>query len=370
MRLDMRIKDPQERLSVVEELVQENYITKAQAVYLADYLLFTADSRQTGKEREAEYPIVTKNRDVTVNKRQVSFEETVEGLTNGEDGIYSMIVNDKNALLDMRTPITEKDKADIPGIADNLEVIESLKAQLEQATGRRKYLLKCQIISKYQELYTLKSSYTGASSRTRTPSQIHMLASLPLDEHITVNENGAPVSDGLVSLMRRDNVFFLLKYYRTLKQDCEGNFNSDMYYLLLDLEKTIDKAFVDEPALRDLLWLEVDGYTGSEIVAKMQEKHNISHTEQYYSVLWHTRIPKMISDAAQKRWLVWHYTFESPAEGHWKICKTCGKMKLASPYFFNRNTSKDGFYSVCKECRAEKHKKDKPKENPKEACEQ
>lgn len=364
LKLNTKLKTSEERLSLVEELLQEEMITKAQATYLADYLLFVADSRQTGKERQEEYPIVTKNRDVTVSKRQVSFEETVDSLSNGEDGIYSMIINDKNALLDMRAPITEEDKQNIPGIAENLEVIDSLKKQLEEAHGRRKYFLKCQIISKYQELYTLKSSRLG---RAKVPPQVHTLATLPLDEHITVNEKGVPVSDGLVSLMRKDNVFFLLEYYQVLKQDTYDNFSSDMHYMLLDLERAVDKALVNEPVLYDLLVWKIDGCTGAEIVEKMREKHGIDHTEQYYSVVWHSKIPKLVCEAAQKRWLVWHYTFEAPKEAHWKICNTCGKMKLASPYFFNRNTSKDGYYSMCKCCRAKKHKEEKNKKVSKNA---
>lgn len=361
MKLDNKIKEPTERLSLVEELLAENLITQAQASYLADYLLFVADPRQTAKEKATEYPIVTKNRDATVSKRQVSFEETVAGLVNGEDGIYSMIINDKDALLDMRSPITEEDKANIPGIAENLAVIDTLKAQLEQARGHRRYLLKCQIISKYQELYTLKSSHSNLPARAKTPSQILALASVTLDENITVNENGAPESDGVISLFRKEHVFFLLDYYQTLKQETEGKFSSDLYYLLLDLEKLVDVALADEPLLRDIVRWKTQGYTGAEIVDMVAEDYGVFHTEQYYSVIWRSRIPRLVAEAAKKKWLIWHYTYEDPKSAHWKICRTCGKVKLASPYFFDRNTSNDGFYSMCKCCRSEKHKKDKKK---------
>lgn len=359
MRVDNKLKKPAERLSLVEELLEDNMITQAQASFLADYLLFVADPCQTAKEKVAEYPVVTRNRDATVSKRQVSFEETVESLTNGEDGIYSMIINDKDALLDMRETITEEDKANIPGIAENLAVIDTLKAQLKQATGRRKYLLKCQIISKYQELYTTKSSHINRTCRSKTPSQIQALASVTLDENVAVDEKGVPQSDGIVTLLRKDHVSFLLEYYRALKQETHGKFNSDMYYLLLDLDKLIDIALADEPLLRDIVRWKIDGYTGSEIVDMAIDEHGIIHTEQYYSVVWRSRIPKLISEAAKRKWLVWHYTYEDPKSAHWKICNTCGQVKLASPYFFDRNTSNDGYYSMCKCCRSDKHKKNK-----------
>ena len=359
MRLNTKLKEPQQRMSLVEELLQDNLITKSQATYLADYLLFVTEASQTTKERQEEYPIITKNRDATLSKRQISFEETVANLPNGEDGIYAMIIHDKNAIFDMRSPITEDDKANIPGIAENLEVIESLKEQMKSATGHRKYLLKCQIISKYQELYTLKSSFSATPPRARIPSQLCALTNVPLDEHVTVNEKGVPVSDCVISLFRKEHVFFLLEYYSALKQETKGKFNSDMYYLLLDLENLIDTALADEPLLKDIVEWKFQGFSGSEIVDMVVDEHGIYHTEQYYSVIWHSRIPKLIAEAAQKKWLIWHYTFEDPASAHWKICNTCGKMKLASPYFFDRNTSSDGFYSMCKCCRSEKHKKNK-----------
>lgn len=358
LRLDPKLKTPDERLSVVRQAARE-HMTRSQMEYATDYLLFTADARQTAKERDEEYPIVTKNRDVTVSKRQVSYEETIDGLSNGEDGIYSMIVNDKDAILDAREPISDADVENIPGIRENMEVIETLKSQFASATGRRKYSLKCQIISKYQELYTLKATYMGFPSRTKPPSQVHTLAKMAIPETVRLDDDGYPVSDAPITLLRRDHVFFLLKYYEVLKQDTYEDLSCDMRYLLMDLERLVDRTFADQPVLRDLVRWETQGYTGSEIVEMMRNEHNIVHTEQYYSVLWRSKVPKLLSEAAQKRWLIWHYTYEDPRSARWKICNTCGKVKLAHPFFFNRNTSSDGFYSRCKCCRAAKHRQDK-----------
>ena len=49
------------------------------------------------------------------------------------------------------------------------------------------------------------------------------------------------------------------------------------------------------------------------------------------------------------------YTFEE--KGNWKKCSRCGQVKLAHNHFFSKNsTSKDHFYSICKECRNKKNK--------------
>ena len=159
MKLDYSLKTLEERKALVQDIVDsgENLSSK-QLGYMADYLLFTADSKQTGKEKKKSHPIITKNRDVTISKRQISLEDTIASLSNGEDGLYSMIVDDKNMLLDNRQPITQEDIDKIPGIKDKLNTIETLKTQLDKSNGRNRFAIKRQIISTYKEIYSIKSS--------------------------------------------------------------------------------------------------------------------------------------------------------------------------------------------------------------------
>ena len=359
MNLDYDIKNLDERKRIVQEIVDSGeHLSKKQLGYLADYLLYAADSEQTGKEKKREYPITTKNRNVTISKRQVSFEGVAESLPSGEDGIYSMIVDDKNALLDRREPITEEDIRDIPGMAEKAAVLENLKGQLDRKEGEDRYSIKRQIISTYQEMYTLKASRKQGMAKSRMNSQIHSMAHTTWDEEIVIGEDGLPKSNALVSLLRPDHVAFVLKYYSKLKQESWEDLNSDMHFLLLDLEDlTVSALLPDHAMLYDLVVMEVDGLTGSEIARRMESKWGIVHSEQYFSTLWCKRIPKMIAEEAQKRYLIWYYTFEHPELATWKICRTCGQKKLAHPLFFHKNTSKDGFYSKCRECRSKKNKR-------------
>ena len=77
---------------------------------------------------------------------------------------------------------------------------------------------------------------------------------------------------------------------------------------------------------------------------------NTSLTVEYISSLWRNKIPKLISEKAQEEYLVWYYTTQE--YGKWKRCSRCGQVKLAHNRFFSKNkTSKDGFYSICKEAR-------------------
>ena len=51
------------------------------------------------------------------------------------------------------------------------------------------------------------------------------------------------------------------------------------------------------------------------------------------------------------------HDYEIPEKeyGKWKRCSRCGEIKLAHKLFFSTNKgSKDGWYSICKECRNKK----------------
>lgn len=360
MKLDYKLKTVEERKALVDEIVRTEGpdFTQQQLGYMADYLLFVMDGGgNTVSEKRKPYPIVTKNRDVTVNKRQTSYEDMVSKLQNGEDGLYSMIIQDKDVIMDMREPISKEEMENIPGLKENMEVIETLKTQLGRATGKRKYSLKKQIISKYQEMYTLKNSFLGRSSKARINAQVRSMAHVSIPDHVYLDERDVPKSDGFISLIKPEHVSFLLKYYQLLKQESWDDVSSDMRWLLLDLEDTVVRALLPhDEILYDLLVWEIDGCSGAEIAEKMADKYNVFHSEQYFSTLWCRKIPKMIAEQAQKDWLYWHWRFEDPDNARWKTCNTCGKTKPAHYLFFHKNTSKDGFYSKCRDCRSKRNR--------------
>lgn len=149
MQLDYTLTTPEERIECVNKLIAETpdeKLTPQYLSYMSNYILFTQDKHQTKKEKKSEYPTLTKNREVTINKRQVSYEEIISNLENGEDGIYAMITNDKNQILDPKAPITEEDKEEIPGMRPLLQTIDSLKKQFDKAKGPARYSLKKSII--------------------------------------------------------------------------------------------------------------------------------------------------------------------------------------------------------------------------------
>ena len=193
MQLDYSLSTPEERIKCVEKLIAETppeKLTKGYLSYMSDYILFIADRNQTKIERKAEKPILTKNREVTINKRQESFEKIVSSLENGEDGIYALLSDNKNQILDTKDPISEEDILNIPEMQTHIDLVERLKKQLPSAHGMQKYYLKKTIIETYQQMYILKASYKSAHGmRTHNNGQIKTLSRINLDEKITFDDN-------------------------------------------------------------------------------------------------------------------------------------------------------------------------------------
>lgn len=353
--LDYSLKTTEERIACVADVLAstpKDKLTKKYKEIMADYILMTTEHSQTKKEKASEYQILTKNREITINKRQVSYEQVIDSLENGEDGIYALMTDNHKQYLDNKNKISNQEIESSPALKRQMDLIDSLKKQLDATTGTARFAIKRQIIEAWQQLYILKASLSGGAPQSKSSNQMRLFASTPIREEITMGEDGMPHVDALLSLLVPEHVCFLLTYYSALKEESYDDLNSDMHWLLIDLENLIERALANQPTLKKLIILKVDGLSNEEIRSILEERDGIVHTEQYYSTLWRKRIPKLIATQAKKEWIQWYYS--NVAYGDWKYCATCGQWKPAHPMFFTRNTSKDGWYSRCKECR-QKH---------------
>ena len=115
-----------------------------------------------------------------------------------------------------------------------------------------------------------------------------------------------------------------------------------------DLDNLIEETLKEKyPLYLDLLIYKIDGKQNAEIQELLNKKYNIKHSVEYISSLWRNKIPKMIANQAEIKYLEWY--FLNKEYGKWKKCSKCGQIKLAHNKFFSKNTSsKDGFYSICK----------------------
>ena len=352
IKMDFSLKTTEERKAKVEEIIANTPPEKLTPIYLeklANYLIFNMD-----KEEKKQKIILTDNRLITVNKRETSFEGLVGKLENGEDGIYNMITNDKNIIFAPKVSITKEDIENIPGLKELRKEIEKVEETCKTAHGQRAFLLKKQLIEMRQDQYVLKNSYKKPiylMNITRSLSKID------LGEEIGLDEKNEVFSTGLINFYNPKHICCLLCNYSILKEDSWDKFNSDIKWMMEDLDNLIEMTLREEyPLYYDLLIYKIDGLSNLEIQRKLEEKHGIKHSVEYISSLWRNKIPKLLADRAANEWLLWHFTQEE--RGKWKRCSRCGQIKLAHNHFFSKNnTSKDHFYSICKECRNKKTKR-------------
>lgn len=349
--LDYSLETPEERVKLVEKIIEEADPASLTPVYLskmADYIVIPIEK----KERKQKY-ILTENHMKNINSRETSFEGLVNKLENGEDGIYNMIANDKNILFTHNKKYTDEEIKEIPGLQEYMDAIENVEKTFQTATGMKKKKLKTQLIEMHQDKYELGKSY---KKPIYLMNKIKSISRLNLDEKVWEDKDGEICSSGIINLYDPKHISILLCNYSKIKEDAWDKFNSDIKWMMEDLDTLVDKTLKeDHPLYYDLLIYKIDGKSNAEIQSLLFEKYDIKHTVEYISSLWRNKIPKMIAETAKKDWLVWHYTVEE--KGKWKKCSRCGQIKLAHNKFFSKNnTSKDGWYSICKECRNQKTK--------------
>ena len=356
-KLDYTLETPQERNKLVKLIIAETppeQLTNRYLEILTDYIIFAMD-----KEERKERKILTDNRMVTVNKRETSFQGLVGKLENGEDGIYNIITNDKNIIFTPKVSITQKDLEEIPELKQLKEAMEIVEQQEKVARGKKKYLLKKQLIEMRKDQYVIKSSYRKpiyCMNLIKSFSQMDLGEKFYIDK---VYEDGELISadiksTGKITFLNPAHVSAILCNYSKLKEDAYGRFENDSYYLMEDLDDLIECTLKDDyPLYYDLLIYKIDGKQNIEIQELLYKKYNIKHSLEYISSLWRNKIPKLIAEKAQEKALIWYYT--EIEKGQWKKCTRCGQIKLAHNKFFSKNkTSKDGFYSICKCCRNKK----------------
>ena len=346
-KLDYSLDSPEERNQLVQQIIDESEeeIKPAYLEVLADYLILCME-KQEKKERS----ILTDNRLVTINKRETSFEGLVSQFENGEDGIYNIMTEDKNQLFQPKVSITKQDLEDIPFLKQLRESIEFWENKLKTATGKDVFKIKKTLIDLRKDQYIIKNAYKRPITFTQAVRSSHNF--IPLEGELTLTPDNRVSGKGIV-LTDPAVCSAILCNYSRLKQDSWGNFESDTWYLIYDFETVCDLALERHPLYMRLVEYKIDGMQNIDIQEALQQEFGIKHSLEYISSLWRNKIPKLIASAAEDQYLDWYFLKEE--KGQYKRCSRCGQIKLANnKYFSINNTSKDKFYSVCKECRSTK----------------
>lgn len=350
--LDNTIKDRDARKEIVDKIIEDNPdgLSAKSLDILATYL-----TAPLTKKEKKEKKILTQNRLSRIKQRELSYEGLAQKFEGGEDAVYNLIANDKNIIFSPKMKISKKDLETIPELKRLRDEIEQIKIKYEKADEQNNRTLKSQLLKMLipmrKKQYMLKNSYQQPIYFRNTKKSLN---SISIDEEIIIDENGNCSSVGLFSLIDPIDVSILLCNYSNLKGNSWDKLYDDAYYLIMDLEDLIDKTLKEQyPMLFDILVYKIDKMSNEDIQAQLMETYGSTYSIEYISSLWRKKIPKILADQAQKDYLTWYYTIKE--KGKWKRCSRCGEIKLAHNLFFSKNsTSKDGFYSLCKDCRNKK----------------
>lgn len=347
IKLDYTLQTPEERNELVKEILKETPEPNEKYLeILADYLVLCME-----KQEKKQKQILTENRMTTVNKRETSYEGLVSQLENGEDGIYNLINESKTTIFQPKVTITKKDLEEIPSLRQLREAINIWEIKLKQAKGRDAYIIKKALIEMRKDQYVIKNAY-------RKPIVFNKInrsnCASKLIEDFTLDENNYIIPSG-VSLCDPKVCSLILCNYSQLKQDGWGRFENDLWYLMESFDKIISEALEEYPMYEEIVKCKIDGMQNIEIQTILKQKYNITHSLEYISSLWRKKIPNLIASKAEDLELDWYYL--NKEKGKYKRCSRCGQIKLAHNKYFSKNkTNKDGWYSICKECRNKKTK--------------
>ena len=360
IKFDYTLKTSEERVELIEKIIENTppeKLTKRYLEAMATYILkaCTEDIHDHKLLTESRWNNTIKVREVSLEGLSASFENKYSdnGKNNsGEDYIYNLVIeNDKNVILTPRRKITEEDIESNPTLKQIHKEIERLdKEVFPLAKGKQKYSVKENIKNLWKDMYV---AFAADKKFINCVNSIKTANKLDIYEDITIDKDGEIHVNANLSLLIPKHVSALLCNYSRLKENAYGQFTSDIYYLMIALDEVAEEALIDHPLYKDLLIYKIDGLQNIEIQKKLYSKYGIKYSIEYISSLWRNKIPKLIAETAEKRWLNWH--FKEEERGVWKKCSRCHCVKLAHNKFFSKNkSSKDGFYSICKECRNKK----------------
>ena len=347
IKLDYSLQTPEERNELVQRILDENPNPNPKYLeVLADYLVLCME-----KQEKKEKQLLTDNRLATVNKREISFEGLVSQLENGEDGIYNLITSNKNTIFQPKISITKKDLEEIPLLRQLKETIDVWEAKLKASEGKDAFTIKKALIEMRKDQYLIKQAYRKPIVPNKLTRSTNFFE---LNDYVELAD-GEVVSVGGVSFLDPAICSAILCNYSRLKEEGYSTFEKDLWYVMEDFDNISSVALEKYPLYERLVEYKIDGLQNVDIQKLLEEEFGIKHSLEYISSLWRNKIPKLIASAAEDQYLYWYYL--NVEKGTYKKCSRCGEIKLAKNKYFSKNkTSRDGYYSICKQCRNAKNR--------------
>lgn len=343
IKLDYSLETAEDRKLLVEQiLIETPNPSERYMEILANYMVQPIE-KQEKKERR----ILTDNRMTTINKREMSYEGLADEFESGEDGIYSLITENKQVIFQPKISITKNDIEISEDMQQLRATIGVWEAALPHAVGRDAFIIKRSLIEMRKDQYVIKASNTPIINVTHLTRAAY---SPPLDSSEIWDPLAARVDFQGITFLDKKVCCYILCNYSQLKQGSYDQFFLDSWAMMEDFDALTDEAIPAGSIYDIIIRGKIDGLSNVKIQENIMIELNVERSPEYISSLWRNKIPKMIAEKAYENFLLWYFTFKE--KGSWKMCSRCSEVKLSHPHFFSKNAgSPDGLYSICKMCR-------------------
>lgn len=155
------------------------------------------------------------------------------------------------------------------------------------------------------------------------------------------------VSENEVDLTNPEHVYQVLELYSTLKENSFDRLNSDLKFLLWELETYIERANLSKARFH-ILVRKIDKVTNDKIREELQQNFGLCYSDNYISTIYKQMICAKIAKTAQLA--KDEFIYRNQPE-KFKVCSTCGtKLLRDQRNFIKKQNSKDGLSARCKEC--------------------
>ena len=135
------------------------------------------------------------------------------------------------------------------------QAIEAVETQEKAARGKKKFLLKKQLIEMRQDQYVIRNAYRKPIVNTTLTRSRNFL---PMDEDFEFDDEGYVIPHG-VSFMDPKVVSTILCNYSGLKEAAWGEFEKDIWFVMHDFDIVADGALKDYPLYDKIVEYKIDG---------------------------------------------------------------------------------------------------------------
>jgi hypothetical protein len=311
---------------------------------LANYLLYCNEAKL--QNRNSEHPYLTSYKTTSISKNETDFEFNSEADANaekeGDVGNYKKVG---------KLSITKNDVDEIPTMKQLQDVIDLCKKKsdvygdfIKQYDGIER--LSNDTKSKLTFARSEKVKYERIASIMKDNQKfVKMMVKKPIYFKQPLRDT-TEYDLSCIDLGNPHHIIALLDNYSRFKEGTYEDLNSDLRYVMMDLDNLIENTELQLHE-KEILIMKIDGYTGEEILDTIFKKYGFEWDNNYLSKVYRDIIPKKISQQYKFEYEDWYYT--EVEYGQYKCCSKCGEIKLVSR-FGKDNRNKDGLQGICKKC--------------------